>query len=242
MLKPLIGLTMSTHDGDGPAQAVGVEYLAAVEAAGGIPVVLPILDPRRAGAILEVVDGLVLTGGGDIDPACYGAVPHPEVYGLHPARDAWELALARTATAPMLGICRGAQVINVANGGTLVQHLPDVTAISHRERDRSGELVHGVDVVPGSRLHAIAGRLQLGANTLHHQAVGSVGEGLVVTGRAPDGTVEAIEGTGEQPVLGVQWHPELLADHDEHRAVFSWLVAAAGAGRAHRAIRRPALN
>ena len=242
MLKPLIGLTMTTHDGDGPAEAVGAEYLAAVEGAGGIPVVLPILDPRRAATILEVVDGLILTGGGDIDPACYGAVPHPEVYGLHPGRDAWELALARTTTVPVLGICRGVQVINVANGGTLVQHLPDVTDVSHRERERGGELVHGVDVVPGSRLHAIAGSLQLGANTLHHQAVGSVGEGLVVTGRAPDGTVEAIEGTGEQPVLGVQWHPELLPGHDQHRAVFTWLVAAAGAARAHRAIRRPALN
>ena len=242
MLKPLIGLTTSTHDGDGPAEAVGREYLDAVEAAGGIPVVLPILDPRRAAAMLEVVDGLVLTGGGDIDPACYGEAPHPEVYGLHPARDAWELALVRTATSPILGICRGAQVINVANGGTLVQHLPDVTDVSHRERERGGELVHHVEVAPGSRLHAVVGGLELGANTLHHQAVATVGEGLVISGRAPDGTVEAIEGVGERAVLGVQWHPELLPGRDEHRAIFTWLVSAAGAARAHRAIRRPALN
>lgn len=227
MASPRIGITTCTHDGLGPVEAVKREYVDAVVAAGGVPHLLPILDPALAPVMLRGIDGLLLTGGGDIDPAVYGADQHPEVYGLNPARDAWELALARANTVPVLGICRGSQVLNVAAGGTLVQHLPDITEVCHRELERQHDLVHEVDVVPGSRLHAVAGGLRLGVNTLHHQAVDRVGKGLLVSGWSTDGVVEAIEATGDRPVLGVQWHPELLPDHEAHRLVFSWLVAAA---------------
>ena len=242
MLSPLIGITTCTHDADGPVESVNRVYVDAVVAAGATPVVLPVLAPADAPAMLDRLDGLLLTGGADVDPSAYGADAHPAVYGVNPTRDAWELALARAVTLPVLGVCRGAQVLNVAAGGTLVQHLPDLTTDVHRDADRPGDLVHDVDVVPGSRLHAVAGGLRLGVNTLHHQAVGTLGAGLAVSAIAPDGTVEAIEGTGERLVLGVQWHPELLPGHETHASLFAWLVSAAGARRAHGAIRRPALN
>lgn len=235
MASPRIGITTCTHDGLGPVEAVKREYVDAVVAAGGVPHVLPILDPALAPVMLAGVDGLLLTGGGDIDPAAYGADLHPEAYGLNPARDAWELALVRTAAVPILGICRGSQVLNVAFGGTLVQHLPDLTDQRHREVERERELVHEVDVVPGSRLHAVAAGLRLGVNTLHHQAVDRVGAGLAVSGWSTDGVVEAIEGTGDRLALGVQWHPELLPDQEAHRLVFAWLVAAADTHAASRA-------
>lgn len=242
MLGPRIGITTCTHDADGPVEAVGREYVDAVLAVGGVPVLLPVLDPVHAPTALAGVDGLLLTGGADVDPAAYGEAAHPDVYGVRPERDAWELALARAAEVPTLGICRGSQVLNVAGGGTLVQHLPDRTDVVHRDREHDRELVHDVEVLPGSRLHAVVGGLRLGVNSLHHQAVEVIGDGLVVTAWAPDGTAEAVEGTGDRPVLGVQWHPELLTDHDAHRAVFAWLVAAADASRAHAELARPAMN
>lgn len=242
VLGPRIGITTCTHDADGPVEAVGREYVDAVLAAGGVPVVLPVLDPVHADAVLAGIDGLLLTGGADVDPAVYGGAAHREVYGVRRERDAWELALARAADLPTLGICRGAQVLNVAGGGTLVQHLPDRTDTVHRDRERSRELVHEVEVLPGSRIHAVVGGLGLGVNSLHHQAVEVIGDGLVVSAWAPDGTAEAVEGTGERPVLGVQWHPELLTHHEAHRAVFAWLVAAAGARLAHADLARAAVN
>lgn len=242
MPGPRIGITTCTHQADGPVESVGRPYVDAVLGAGGIPIVLPVLEPGFAPAVLEGIDGLLLTGGADVDPAAYGGTGHPEVYGVDPARDAWELALARAASVPTLGICRGAQVIGVAAGGTLVAHLPDVTGLEHRVRERDRELVHDVDVVAGSRLHAVVGGVRIGVNTLHHQAVDRVGDGLVVSARATDGTIEAVEGVGDRPVLGVQWHPELLTDHEAHHAVFVWLVAAADAARTHADLVRPAMN
>ena len=207
------------------------DYVDAVVAAGGLPVMLPILDPGLAPVALRDLDGLLCSGGGDLEPGTYGQQPHPDVYGLDPARDAWELALVRTAEVPVLGICRGSQLLNVAAGGTLVQHLPDRTDIVHRQMDRKREIVHDVEVQAGSRLHAVVGGLQLGVNSLHHQAVDEVGAGFAAVAWAPDGTVEAIEALGDGPVLAVQWHPELLLDHEPHRALFGWLVAAADAAR-----------
>lgn len=241
MPAPRIGITSCPH-ADGPVEGVGREYVDAVLGAGGLPVVLPVLDPVHAADVLAGLDGLLLTGGADVDPAAYGGAAHPEVYGVDAARDAWELALAAAAQIPTLGVCRGAQVLNVAGGGTLVPHLPERTVTEHRDRDRGRELVHDVEVLGGSRLHAVVGGLQLGVNSLHHQAVDVVGDGLVVTAWAADGTAEAVEGTGDRPVLGVQWHPELLTDHEAHRSVFGWLVAAADAGRTHAELARPAMN
>jgi putative glutamine amidotransferase len=202
-------------------------YVTAVKRAGAVPFVLPILEPGDAETVVASLDALVLSGGGDVDPSLYGQIAVPEVDGLDAGRDAYELALlgaALTLGIPVLGICRGAQLINVARGGTLVQHLPGVTELSHREKDRVAEAVHTVDVAPDSFLATVTGSTVLGVNSLHHQAVDRVGAGLRVVGRAPDGVVEAIESAGPERLLGVQWHPELLVEDAAHVALFEWLV------------------
>lgn len=234
MARPRIAITSCTAADAPTSEVVGREYVDAVVAAGGLPVVLPVLEPPLAAEALEGAHGLLVTGGGDIDPHRYGAEAHPEVYGVDPRRDAWELALvAALGGRPVLGICRGAQLLNVAAGGTLVQHLPDVTELVHRDRERDREEVHEVEVEPASRLHAVLGGLRAGVNSLHHQAVDRLGDGLAIVARADDGTVEAVEAVDGRQLLGVQWHPELLADREPHRSVFAWLVAAADVRRVH---------
>lgn len=237
MSRPRIGLTTSSGQGTtSRIERVGRGYLDALAAAGGLPVVLATLDPALAADAVEGIDALVLTGGGDVGPERYGAEAEPETAEVDPARDAWELALvdaARTAGVPILAICRGAQVLNVAFGGTLVQHLPGRTDGDHGDLPRAGEEVHDVLVAAGSRLHEVLGVEQLRANTIHHQAVDLVGVDLVVSGRADDGVIEAIEAP-DAPVLGVQWHPELLADREPHRSLFAWIVDEAARTQAAR--------
>ena len=234
MARPRIGITSSGGVGTtSRIEKVGRGYLDAVAATGGLPMVLPTLDPALAVEAVAGIDGLLLTGGGDVDPARYGAGPEPETGGVDAGRDAWEVALvdaARAAAIPVLAICRGAQVLDVAYGGTLVQHLPTRVGADHDDLDRAADEVHRIDVAAGSRLHEIVGAEVLHANTIHHQAVDQLGAGLVVSGRADDGVIEAIESPTE-PILGVQWHPELLADRDPHRALFAWLVDNARTGR-----------
>jgi putative glutamine amidotransferase len=170
------------------------------------------LDVEGARARLERVDGLMLTGGPDVDPARYGQVPHPETYGVSAVRDDFEATLALAALdlgLPVLAICRGIQVLNVALGGSLVQHLPDVTTQVHRPGER-----HGVTVTPGSRIHAALGAERAVGLSWHHQAIDRLADGLVVTGRADDGTIEAVELEGDGWVVGVQWHPEDTAADD----------------------------
>lgn len=194
-------------------------------AAGGVPVVLPALDPAYAAEVLAGLDGLLLTGGGDVDPARYGAPSEPECGEPDPARDAWELALAGGASAiAVLGICRGAQVLNVALGGGLVQHLPGRGIDGHDDERVDGE-VHEVAISTGSLAHRLLGTDALRVNTLHHQAIdpARIGTGLRVTGTADDGVVEVIEHPDER-VLGVQWHPELLLDRALHQRLFDWVV------------------
>lgn len=224
MARPLIGVTCSSGVGTTqPVATVGQRYLDGIVGAGGLPVVLPALDVARAAEAVAAVDGLLLTGGGDVDPARYGAVPEPECGPPDAARDGWELALiaeARRAAVPILGICRGAQVLAVAAGGTLVQHLP---GRDHDDLGRAADEVHRVVVGPGTRLHRVLGVGSISANTIHHQSVRSAGAGLVVSGVADDGVIEAIEAPGEA-ILGVQWHPELLLDRPQHQALFDWLV------------------
>jgi gamma-glutamyl-gamma-aminobutyrate hydrolase PuuD len=209
-----------------------------VRAAGGDPAVLD-PSPGNAGTQLDALDGLILSGGADVDPACYGATRHPATGDVQPERDDFELRLARAAFArglPTLGICRGVQVLNVAAGGTLIQHVPDAAgdAVTHAlpERDpRRRGLIDGhvVEAAAGSRVAAIAGpRFVTGSR--HHQAVGDVGDGLRVTARTPDGIVEALEAADPARfVLGVQWHPESTLDDDGgiSRAIFAALVRAA---------------
>jgi putative glutamine amidotransferase len=230
-MKPRIGITSapSLHDGR-RAEHLERAYTDAVVGAGALPFVLPVLDRADAQGVLSGLDGFLLTGGGDVAAAFYGGDPAPQAYGVEAARDTWELALvaaARTAGLPVLGICRGAQVLNVAAGGTLIQHLPVCTDEPHREYERDREMVHPVDVDPRSLLAAITGQRSFGVNSLHHQAVANIGSSLRPVAWAPDGVIEAVESNDDGPLLGVQWHPELLTHQPPHGLLFAWLVQAA---------------
>jgi putative glutamine amidotransferase len=201
-------------------------YSDAVQDAGGLAILLPPDDESAESpdTALDLLDGLVLAGGSDVDPATYGATPHPETVGTWPERDRFELALAHRALErdiPLLGICRGFQMLNVALGGTIAQHLPD--AVGHeRHRDVPGAFSeHDVRLEPGSLAARAVGGETTGVKSHHHQGLGELGEGLVVTGRsADDDLVEAVELPGRDYVLGVLWHPE----EDERSQVIGSLV------------------
>jgi putative glutamine amidotransferase len=189
---------------------------------------VPVLAPAMAAEALSGLDGLLLTGGGDVSPSCYHEEPVPEIYGVNIDRDQWELALvtaARSERLPILGVCRGAQILNVAAGGTLIQHLPDVSAEPHGLRGpREREEVHPVGIEPGSLLATVVEGARLGVNSLHHQALALVGDGLRAVAWGPDGVIEAVESAEGEPVLAVQWHPELMIDHPRHQRLFDWLA------------------
>jgi putative glutamine amidotransferase len=197
-------------------------YSDAVAAAGGVAVMLPCIETSVE--VLDHVSALVLTGGGDVDPALYGEPRHETVYGVDPHRDRVEIALLRRALEiglPVLAICRGMQVLNVALGGSLLQHIEGDNVVLHAAWDHPvSARVHTVTFEAGSIAHEVFGD-SVEANTLHHQAVGRVAPTLVCTGRAPDGIVESVEIPGRS-VWGVQWHPELLAPQPD--PAFRWLV------------------
>jgi putative glutamine amidotransferase len=198
-------------------------------------VVVPPLPIDSIDAFLDRVDGVCLSGGPDIDPATYGADPHPRLGPTERSLDEFELALARTADErdmPVLAICRGAQVVNVARGGTLHQHLPDIVGetLEHRQDASAKEVTHPVTVVRHSLLGSIVGQW-VHVNSFHHQAVRDLGAGLVVTATAPDGTVEAFEASDRSFMVGVQWHAECLVDRDEQAALFEALMVAAAQRR-----------
>ncbi len=221
---PLVAVTATTSLVDGQQRVrLNTSYVEALTMAGVLPVVLPPLAPDQAAAALAPFDGLVLTGGEDIDPKHFGAETHPRCGRPHAERDAWELALTREARAralPTLAICRGIQVVNVALGGTLVQDIPSErpAAVGHDAEGDRGSRVHEVEVTPGSRL---AGALAANAgervrvNSFHHQAIDRVADGLRVTAVSPDGIAEGAEWTGDWWVLAVQWHPEELVRTSE---------------------------
>jgi putative glutamine amidotransferase len=241
-MRPLIGVTTSElrassagtlrrhGDPPHPEMALGMTYLRAIEAVGGMPVVLPPLGD--ADALLDRLDGICLSGGPDLDPDAYGALErHLELGPTEPDLDAFEIALARAADArglPILGICRGAQALNVARGGTLHQHVP-----GHRQTEPATATTDTVQVDEGSRLSAVVGTRPLRVNSFHHQAVEQLGHGLRAVAFAADGTIEGIEAPGF--VLGVQWHAEGLAHKPRHRALFAALVDAASVQPALRA-------
>jgi putative glutamine amidotransferase len=242
--RPLIGVTTSEMraprrtdpepEGDPPQpeMALGIVYARAVELAGGLPVVLPPLEDDAIAPLVARLAGVCLSGGPDLDPATYGADPHPYLGSVEPSLDAFEVAVARQADAlgvPVLGICRGCQALNIARGGTLHQHLPDVaqSAIDHRQTASGRETTHTVDVRDGTRLAEIVGAGELDVNSFHHQGVDRLGHGLEITARSPDGVIEAIEDDRTALFLGVQWHVETLVDRPRHAALFEALVAAA---------------
>ena len=243
-MRPLIGVTTSEvrrgdlatlrRHGEPPQHemALGLTYMRAIELAGGVPVVLPPLEPGAMSTLLTRLDGVCLSGGPDLDPAAYGARAHEALGPTEPALDRFELELARAADAaglPLLGVCRGAQALNVARGGTLHQHID-----GHRQtrarvacpRTRCGS--RRARAPP-----ALLGGHAAEVNSFHHQAVDTLGDGLVATAWAPDGTIEGLEDPGHPFLLAVQWHAETLLDDPGQLALFAALVeAAAGRGAA----------
>jgi putative glutamine amidotransferase len=242
--RPLIAVTTSemrhkeavrlTPEGEPPQEemALGLKYLRAIEAAGGIPVVVPPMAPAVLSGLLDRVSGICLSGGPDLDPVAYGASRHEKLGPIWKELDDFELALALAADRqrmPILAICRGLQVLNVARGGTLHQHLPDVVGseVEHRQGAPGHESTHWVTLSGDSRLSRILDTGRLGVNSFHHQAVASLGHGLTVTAKADDETIEGVEATDREFVLGVQWHAECLTDRTEHAALFAGFVEAA---------------
>ncbi len=238
MPRPLIGISSYGRAGQRQTFSLPCEYVDVVRLVGGVPIVLPAVEGEIPEA-LDAVDALILPGGGDIDPAHYGGVRHEANYGISPERDGFELALARAALArpnlPILSICRGMQLLNVALGGDLVSHIPDRfgDSVAHRHPELR-PVEHAVRIDPASRLAAILGATELDVHSVHHQAVGRLGDGLRAVAWSPDGVIEAVESERLPFLIGVQWHPELGALGDERqRRLFEALVA-------HRRRRTPA--
>jgi putative glutamine amidotransferase len=212
-----------------PAAVIPLAYVRRVEAAGGRPLLVP---PSLEGVeeTLDALDGLLFSGGSDIDPAEYGQDAHPETNGIRPERDRAELALLQAALArdlPLLAVCRGSQVLNVARGGDLVQHLPEVVG-DEKHKHAPGEFSeHEVDLKQGTRLQSLLGG-RAPVKSHHHQGLGRVGEGLVEAAwAADDGTLEAVEDPAKRFAVGVLWHPE----EGDDAALFDALVAEARAYR-----------
>ncbi len=232
---PVIGLTTylaqaQTGVWDVPASFLPAVYFQGVTAAGGVATLLPPqpVDADIAERVLDGLDGLLITGGKDVDPAVYGQTPHPSTDEPGQQRDAWEFALLDAALKrglPVLGICRGAQVLNVARGGTLHQHLPDVIGHSGHRAGNAVFTSLPVRTVPGTRLAGLVGE-SVDARCYHHQAIAELGEGLVVSAWDTDGVIEALELPGHGFVLAVQWHPEETLDD---LRLFSAIVEAARA-------------
>jgi putative glutamine amidotransferase len=235
MAQPTIGLTLDREPRGGYSQfpwyAIRENYVRAVRRAGGLPILLP-HEPDAACDYLDRIDALIVTGGGfDVDPALFGAADrHPSVK-TKPRRTAFELAAAEGALSrdmPLLGICGGQQLLNVALGGTLIQHIPDEVpnALPHRQPNPRDEPAHEIEIAAGTLLRRITGASRLAVNSAHHQAVKSVGPGVVVAALAADGVIEGIEDPRRRFCLGVQWHPEFeIAEAD--RRIFRALVEAA---------------
>jgi len=240
MPLPVIGITGRTDQSARPPglhlYSISQTYVRAVELGGGAPVVVPPhLEETRLRAIFDHLDGLLLSGGGDIHPSFFGEEDSGLLWFVDERRDRAELALARWALAeglPMLAICRGNQVLNVVAGGTLIQDISTQLpgALSHSTiagRPRSF-VAHTVEVTANSRLAALVGAGELGVNSAHHQAAKDVGAGLIVTARAPDGIIEGLESPDHPFCVGVQWHPEAMtASQPVMRRLFAGLVEAA---------------
>ena len=235
-MRPVIGVTSYAQDASFgswtlPVALVPLDYVDAIERAGGRPLVVPPSD-EGVGETLDALDGIVFSGGADLDPASYGAEAHPTTDAPQHRRDEGELALLRAALErdlPTLAICRGSQLLNVVRGGDLVQHLPDVVGDEKHKVTPGTFSEHGVRIDPGSRLGKLVGE-HAPVKSHHHQGLGRVGEGLVASAWAEDGTLEGVEDPSRRFALGVLWHPEA----GEDAALFEALVEEALAYRAER--------
>jgi putative glutamine amidotransferase len=245
-MKPIIGVTPSAQldtlaHGTFLRYSMSAPYVRAVEAAGGVPIVLP---PQRGSIdeLLAVIDGLLLSGGPDVDPARYGdSYVHPTTYGIDPDRDQFEIDLFDSAlrrSIPTFGICRGIQVMNVALGGTLIQDVstehPGASIVGHRQHERGLEVSavgHALSAVEPTPL-PIFGDNDLGVNSFHHQAIRDIAADLMPVAYSPDGLIEAVAVRDNPEVFGVQWHPELMFERDSaHLRPFAHLVEAAARTR-----------
>jgi putative glutamine amidotransferase len=226
MNKPIIGITRCSRLDD---------YVTSIEQAGAVARVLEVSESPRK--VVNEVQGVVLTGGGDVDPVLYGEQRHPTVDDAEPGRDEFEIDLARRAMQsdlPLLAICRGAQVLNVATGGTLVQDIPSAieTQLTHTIQHPKDAIAHEVRIAAGSRLHEALGPAvnasgSCQVNSRHHQSIKRLGSGLVPTATAADGVIEAIEGPDARFCVGVQWHPENFCRTGEFGSLFEAFVGAA---------------
>jgi putative glutamine amidotransferase len=232
--RPLIGITLDSEKPGGyskfPWYALRDNYAGAVAKTGGLPVALP-HEPAAVDDYLDTIAGLVVTGGAfDVDPALFGAGVRHATVSTKDKRTEFELAIVKGALdrdLPILGICGGEQLMNVALGGTLIQHIPDEIpgALAHEQPNPRDEPGHTIDIVPGTLLAKITGAQHLAVNSAHHQAVKSIGPGVVINARASDGVIEGIEAPRYRFCLGVEWHPEFFITKGDE-AIFHAFVAA----------------
>jgi putative glutamine amidotransferase len=235
MSRPVVGITLDSEEPGGysrfPWYAVRENYCGAIARAGGLPVPLP-HEPEIADAYLETIDALVITGGAfDVDPVLFGDAMRHETVVTKDRRTAFELAMTRGALdrdMPVLGICGGQQLLNVVLGGTLIQHIPAEVAgaLAHEQPNPRNEPSHAVRVTAGTLLHRITGTEAMSVNSAHHQAVRTIGAGVVIDAVAPDGVIEGIELPGKRFCLGVQWHPEFGIDRGDLRIFAAFIEAA----------------
>lgn len=237
MPRPIIGITVDTHETPEHYESP-MAYSTAVEKAGGLPVLLPYRsDLALIPNYVDLIDGMLFSGGNDLDPALYGETYHAKAEPIDPARQKFELALlaeVERRRMPALGICLGSQLMNVYRGGSLYQFLPDLNlkpAIEHRRTGATAPR-HEVDLRSESLVAGLLGKTEIVANSSHKQAVRKVGRGLRIIGMSPDGVVEGIEDPNFPLFLGVQWHPERLHDEADHLAIFKLLVEKASAKKA----------
>jgi len=236
MPRPVIGITIDTHDKPDQYESP-MAYSTAVEKTGGLPLLLPYrTDIALISQIVDVLQGIVFSGGNDLNPAAYGETYHPSTTPIDPARQKFELALmaeVERRRTPALGICLGSQLMNIYRGGSLYQFIPDRNlspAIEHRKIEGIVPR-HDVEIRPESLVAKAVGKTHIDANSSHKQAVRNVGRGLRIIGTSPDGVIEGIEDPSYPLFLGVQWHPERLHDEADHLALFQLLVNKAASAR-----------
>ena len=225
-MRPVIGIT-GNFNAENSTFCLKDYYVASIADAGGIAVILPCSrDEKLIAEYLEICQGLLFSGGGDLDPVYWGECPEQDLGSIEPLRDGFELSMARQgflSHKAILGICRGCQVLNVARGGSLWQDIDSL--MSHDQKAPRAYPIHDIFIEPNSQLHSIIGSERIRVNSFHHQAVKAVGRNMTITAMAADGTVEAIESREHPYFLGVQWHPECLTDEYSARLFASFTVA-----------------